>query len=124
MFHELPEWIQQMLRALSREGYIYIGRTGPGLSYAFRKGPEACLCGILSLNPSADDGPLTECMKIGTIKAIEQLAQYHDLEYRLLLEQIAILGPKWVSYEDLQEFLTGHPLFSHVRKELQGAPEK
>ena len=27
---DLPEWLMNMLRHLSRDGYIYIGRTGEG----------------------------------------------------------------------------------------------
>ena len=30
MYKDLPVWLQDVLRSLSREGFIYIGRTGPG----------------------------------------------------------------------------------------------
>ena len=48
LFRELPDWIQDKLRTLSREGYVYIGRTGAGLTHDFRR----------------------LCMKEGTVKAI------------------------------------------------------
>jgi len=82
MFRDLPEWIQQLLRALSRDGYIYIGRTGCGLTYDFRK----------------------TCMKEGTIKAIDRTLAYHDLEFKLLVELIATEGPRWVPYTRILEF--------------------
>lgn len=30
MFRDLPVWLQDVLRELSRGGFIYIGRTGAG----------------------------------------------------------------------------------------------
>ena len=96
MFAEVPEWIQQVLRQLSREGYIYIGRTGVGLSYAFRK----------------------ECYKLGTIKAIEETAQYHDLGYRILLELIATEGPKYVAYDRILSVMTEQPILRALKEEL------
>jgi hypothetical protein len=96
LFHEAPEWIQQVLRQLSREGYIYIGRTGVGLSYAFRR----------------------ECYKQGTIKAIEATAQYHELGYRILLELIATEGPKWVPYERIQDALGKEPILRALKEPL------
>jgi hypothetical protein len=110
MFAELPEWIRQVLRGLSRDGYIYIGRSGVGLSYAFRKGPSGPFCStLLSVSPRPQ-GPLTECMKQGTIRAVDQLASKHDLGYRFLLEQVAIEGPKWVSYERIKELCEKEPM--------------
>ena len=82
MFRELPEWIQEKLRLLSRDGFLYIGRTGCGLSHAFRR----------------------ECMNLGTLKALAKHMEYHDLEDRLLVEMIATEGPRWVSYVRLQEY--------------------
>jgi len=84
MFRDLPEWIQATLRTLSREGYIYIGRTGPGLTYDFRKA----------------------CMKEGTIKAIDRTMEYHGIEDKILVELIATEGPRWVSYARILEYCT------------------
>jgi len=84
MFRDLPEWIQDTLRTLSREGYIYIGRTGPGLTYDFRKA----------------------CMKEGTIKAIDRTMEYHGIEDKILVELIATEGPRWVSYARILEHCT------------------
>jgi len=84
MFRDLPEWIQNSLRTLSREGYIYIGRTGPGLTYDFRKA----------------------CMKEGTIKAIDRTMEYHGIEDKILVELIATEGPRWVSYARILEYCT------------------
>jgi len=118
MFAELPEWIQQTLRGLSREGYLYIGRTGAGLSHAFRKEPDMLVAPTDSVTTCLDEGSLTECMKQGTIRAIEETAQYHDLAYKLLLEQIAILGPKWVAYEKIAELMQQSPVLRALREEI------
>jgi len=118
LFAEVPYWIQDVLRDLSRDGYIYIGRSGVGLSHAFRKG-AAGLSSFRSLSfPLGPAAPLRECMKQGTLKAIEKTAQYHELAYRLLLEQIAILGPKYVAYEDIQKLMEKEPIL----RTLKGGP--
>ena len=82
MFRDLPTWIQDILRDLSREGFIYIGRTGPGLTYDFRKA----------------------CMKVGTYKAIDEYMQYRSIEEKVLIELIATEGPRWVPYTRIKEF--------------------
>jgi len=110
LFREAPEWIQQVLRQLSRDGYIYIGRTGVGLSYAFRKGPDIFNLSFLLPRFFMDEGPLKECYNLGTIKAIQKHAEYLDLGYRILLELIATEGPKWVSYERIQEYAEKEPI--------------
>jgi len=84
MFRDLPDWLQDILRLLSRDGYIYVGRTGVGLTHAFRK----------------------ECMNQGTIKAIDKTMEYHSLEDKILVELIATEGPRWVSYARIQEYCT------------------
>jgi len=84
MFRDLPDWIQDILRDLSREGYVYIGRTGAGLTYDFRKA----------------------CMKEGTIKAIDRTMEYHGIEDKILVELIATEGPRWVSYTRILEYCT------------------
>jgi len=84
MFRDLPDWLQDILRLLSRDGYIYIGRTGVGLTYDFRHA----------------------CMKLGTIKAIDQTMEYHNLEEKILVELIATEGPRWVGYARVLEYYT------------------
>jgi len=84
MFRDLPDWLQDILRRLSSDGYIYIGRTGAGLTHAFRK----------------------ECMNQGTIKAIDKTMEYHGLEDKILVELIATEGPRWVPYARIQEYCT------------------
>lgn len=84
LFRELPLWLQDRLRALSREGYIYLGRTGPGLTWAFRR----------------------ETMRHGTIKAIDETMQYHGIEDKLIVELIAVEGPRWVPYRRIKEYCT------------------
>ena len=81
MFCDLDGRLQGLLRDLSRDGFLYLGRTGSGLTYNFRRA----------------------CYLKGTIKAIEETAQFHDQPSRLLLELVAVEGPKWVSYERIQE---------------------
>lgn len=94
-FRDLPEWLQQLLRNLSRDGYIYLGRTGPGLTYDFRRA----------------------CMKIGTIKAIDKTMEYHALEDKILVELIATEGPRWVSYNRILEFCRSAPFNLIMEKE-------
>ena len=84
---DLPEWLMDILRHLSRDGYIYIGRTGAGLTWDFRRA----------------------CMKTGTIKAIDKTMEYHSLEDKILVELIATEGPRWVSYQRIREFCTSAP---------------
>jgi hypothetical protein len=83
MFRVLHPEIQTTLRNLSRDGFIYIGREGIGLSYAFRK----------------------EVMRIGTIKAIEQHGRNLGPEEIRLLELTAIEGPRWLCYQRVIEAL-------------------
>lgn len=82
LFRELPMWLQDRLRTLSRDGYIYIGRTGPGLTWDFRRA----------------------CMKRGTLKAIDETMAYHDIEDKLIVELIATEGPRWVPYQRIREY--------------------
>ena len=82
MFRDLPMWLQDILRDLSRGGWIYIGRTGPGLTWSFRR----------------------ECMKHGTLKAIEDTMKYRELDQKLLVELIAVEGPRWVPYTRILEY--------------------
>ena len=82
MFKDLPVWLQDKLREISREGFIYIGRTGPGLTWTFRR----------------------ETMKLGTFKAIEKHMEYMDVEEQLLVELIATEGPRWVPYKRILEY--------------------
>jgi len=81
---DLPEWLQDKLRQLSYEGFLYLGRTGTGLTHLFRY----------------------TCMKVGTIKALSQALEHHDLEDRILVEMIAVEGPKWVPYTRILEYCT------------------
>jgi len=118
LFREAPEWIQQVLRQLSREGYIYIGRTGVGLSYAFRKGLDRLKGSPFSPSDPLNESPLKECYKLGTIKAIESTAGLHDLGYRILLEMIATEGPKWVPYERLVDALGKDPILRALKEPL------
>jgi len=84
MFRDLPDWIQDIVRRLSSDGYVYIGRTGAGLTYDFRR----------------------ECMKRGTLKAIDETMEYHDLEDKLIVDLIATEGPRWVPYLRILEYCT------------------
>ena len=96
MFKDLPVWLQDVLRSLSREGFIYIGRTGPGLTWPFRR----------------------ETMKQGTIKAINQHMEYFGIEEKLLVELIAVEGPRWVSYKRILEYCTSG-VYQILRKKQQ-----
>jgi len=96
MFRDLPDWLQDILRLLSRDGYIYIGRTGVGLTYDFRHA----------------------CMKLGTIKAIDQTMEYHNLEEKILVELIAMEGPRWVPYNRILQYCRSEPLSLILQKSL------
>ena len=82
MFKDLPLWLRDVLREISRAGFIYLGRTGPGLTWPFRR----------------------ECMKQGTIKAIDKHMEYRDIEEKLIVELIATEGPRWVGYRRILEY--------------------
>ena len=47
-----------------------------------------------------------ETMKQGTIKAINQHMEYFGIEEKLLVELIAVEGPRWVSYKRILEYCT------------------
>jgi hypothetical protein len=96
LFNELPEWIRITLRDLSRQGFIYLGRTGAGLSGHFR----------------------SECMKLGTIKALEKWSESITLAEKLLIEDVAVKGPKWVSYEDLKGAMESSVVFQALREKI------
>jgi len=83
LFNDLPRLYQEILKDLSIEGYIYLGRTGAGLSYAFRR----------------------LCFTRGTLKAIEEEGPSLDPVKKRILETVAIEGPKWVPYERLEEVI-------------------
>jgi len=76
MFRDLHPEIQHTLRRLSRDGFIYIGREGIGLTNLFRR----------------------EVLKHGTVKAIERHAANLPPEESLLLEVVAVEGPRWIPY--------------------------
>lgn len=95
MFRDLPRYLEEMLRQLSRDGYIYIGRTGAGLTYTFRK----------------------ECDRAGTIAAIETQAKFHSVADRCLLELIATEGPRWVGYDRILEVAKKDEAVQLCRKE-------
>jgi hypothetical protein len=94
LFSELPEWIRLVLRELSRQGFIYLGRSGVGLSGDFRR----------------------ECLKLGTIKALEKWSESITLAEKLLIEDVAVKGPKWVSYEDLKALMESSVVFQALRE--------
>jgi hypothetical protein len=71
---------------MSRDGFIYIGRTGIGTTYAFRR----------------------EILKVGTIKAIELHGKNLATEELDILELISIEGPKWVPYKRIIEVIQEH----------------
>jgi len=62
-----------------------------------------------------------ECMKLGTIKAIDDHMEYRDLEEKLLVELIATEGPRWVPYKRILEYCqTG--VYAILReKEVRGS---
>jgi len=95
MFRDLPDWLQDILRQLSRDGFICIQRTGVALAWNFQ----------------------ARCKKEGTISAIDKTMEYHSLEDKILVELIATEGPRWVSYARIQEYCTTGVYQSLVRKE-------
>jgi hypothetical protein len=110
MFAELPEWIRQVIRELSRKGYVYVGRSGVGLSYAFRKPLRGLDHSFFALLFSRPLSRLTECMKLGTVRAIDTHMKDEDLGPKILVEHVAIEGPKWVPYERIVELCQKEPI--------------
>ena len=45
-------------------------------------------------------------MKKGTIKAINEHMEYMDIQEKLIVELIAVEGPRWVSYKRILEECT------------------
>jgi hypothetical protein len=88
MFSDVVEYGRDLLRDLSRGGFIYIGRTGVGLTNKFRK----------------------LCYEEGTLKAIESTAEFHDLASKIVLEIVATEGPRWVPYTRINEVLLTDPV--------------
>lgn len=81
MFRDCTDDVQQLLIDLSLKGYIYIGRTGAGLTQDFRQAT----------------------FKHGTIKAIEEERNFlGDLKAKVL-QLIAIEGPRWVPFKRIED---------------------
>jgi hypothetical protein len=93
-FNDVPEAGRELLRDLSRGGYIYIGRSGVGLTNRFRK----------------------LCYEVGTLKAVDETAEFHDLPSKVLLEVIATEGPRWVPYTRINEVFEKEPLMTVIRR--------
>lgn len=85
MFRDLASDVQELLKNLSMYGYIYIGRTGVGLTTSFRK----------------------ETFKVGTIKACKEATQFVDEISSQVLEVVAMEGPKWVPFRRIEETVYG-----------------
>lgn len=45
-----------------------------------------------------------ETMKHGTIKVIDEHMEYHDLDAKLLVELLAVEGPRYVPYKRILEY--------------------
>jgi hypothetical protein len=85
LFGDLTDPVRSLLRQLSVWGYIYIGRTGVGLTTSFRK----------------------ETYKVGTLKACQEATRFIPEASAKILELIAIEGPKWVPYKRIEDAYYG-----------------
>lgn len=83
LYRDCDQTLKEVLRGMCNWGFIYLGRTGAGLTHTFRK----------------------EWLKLGG-KAIEQHASQLLGEHaKRLLEVICVEGPKWVPYTRLEDAL-------------------
>ena len=97
LFGECTEEVQSLLKKMSLWGYIYIGRTGVGLTTSFRK----------------------ETYKVGTFKACAEATRFLDQRSVKVLELIAVEGPKWVPYKRIEEVYYGVKLPKPVTAKTQ-----
>jgi hypothetical protein len=99
MFRDCTEEVQQHLIELSCKGYIYIGRTGAGLTNDFRR----------------------STFQHGTIKAIEDEKTFIGEVKAKILQLIAIEGPRWVSFKRIEDVYYGVklPVPQRLREEIE-----
>jgi len=97
MFRDCTSDVQRDLIDLSLKGYIYIGRTGAGLTNNFRQ----------------------QTFKTGTIKAIEEEKTFLGEKKAELLQLIAIEGPRWVPFKRIEDVYYGVklPIPQHLRED-------
>jgi len=97
LFSDLTPPVKDLLKQLSVWGYIYIGRTGAGLTTSFRK----------------------ETYKVGTLKACQEATRFIPEESAKILELIAIEGPRWVPYKRIEDVFYGVKLPEPVTAETE-----
>jgi hypothetical protein len=103
MFRECTEEVQRHLIELSCKGFIYIGRTGAGLTNDFRK----------------------STFQHGTIKAIDTERNFIGEVKAKLLQLIAIEGPRWVGFQRIENEYYGvkYPqLLEQTQKNMEDEP--
>jgi len=81
MFRDCTDDVREDLIDLSLKGYIYIGRTGAGLTQDFRQ----------------------TTFRRGTIKAIEAERTFLGDKKAKILQLIAIEGPRWVPFKRIED---------------------
>jgi|YelNatPaOPRAMG01_1025707.scaffolds.fasta_scaffold05917_19 hypothetical protein len=97
LFREMTSDVQRLLIDLSLKGYIYIGRTGCGLTQDFRQ----------------------QTFKHGTIKAIEQEKPFIGEIQAKILTLISIEGPRWVPFKRIEDEYYGVKLPEPVTAETE-----
>jgi len=97
MFRDCTEVLQHDLIELSVKGYIYIGRTGAGLTNNFRQ----------------------QTFKVGTFKAIEDEKTFLGQKNAEILQLIAVEGPRWVPFKRIEDVYYGVklPVPQHLRED-------
>jgi hypothetical protein len=95
LFREMTSDVQRLLIDLSMKGYIYIGRTGAGLTNDFRK----------------------STFQHGTMKVIEEEKSFIGEIQAKILQLISIEGPRWVPFKRIEEEYYGVKLPKPVTAE-------
>jgi hypothetical protein len=101
LFKETTSDVQRLLIDLSMKGYIYIGRTGAGLTNDFRK----------------------STFQHGTIKVIEEEKSFIGDLAAKILQLISIEGPRWVPFKRIEEEYYGVKLPGLVTRETKAEEE-
>ncbi len=97
MFRDLSAELQKHLVDLSVNGYIYIGRTGIGLTGDYRK----------------------STLQQGTLKVIEAEKRFIGEVKAGILQLVAIEGPKWVPFTRIEEEYYGRAPTRAVTRETE-----
>lgn len=102
LYRDLDANLRAILIEMSNWGFIYLGRTGAGLTYSFRRA----------------------YFKMGTKAIRTEAAKYIGDDGLRILQLIAIEGPKWVPYKRVEDAYYNIQPFQAVSRERASATIK